>query len=272
MDEHGSVALFPQRPGAPICEFYQRTGHCRCVRFVCCLRPSAACAGVHQECAPDAAKLQYALLRLSRPWPQVWQELPVPPPARVRGAPQPAGPAAAAPRADLLLLRAHRAVQVWADVPRGATRLQSVYDFALTIKWSTCDPTSARREPDGFRGCAACVARPALLLLAAGAHHHLVRGALHAAPTIPGPLHHHRVLRAPGSVGAAAATAAAGHRPRRCPLKATLLDGGLACWPAEGALLNPLRRSKWGMGTQEARARRADPRSRRRGLTLLLKC
>ena len=25
----GRVALFPQRPEAPVCEFYMKTGHCR---------------------------------------------------------------------------------------------------------------------------------------------------------------------------------------------------------------------------------------------------
>lgn len=28
-DELGRMALFPQRPGQPICDFYQKTGHCR---------------------------------------------------------------------------------------------------------------------------------------------------------------------------------------------------------------------------------------------------
>jgi serine/threonine-protein kinase/endoribonuclease IRE1 len=28
-DENGSMALFPERPGQPICDFYQKTGHCR---------------------------------------------------------------------------------------------------------------------------------------------------------------------------------------------------------------------------------------------------
>lgn len=76
--------------------------------------------------------------------PQVWQELPVQPPARFCSAPQPAGPAGAAQRADVHVLRAHRAVQVWAGVP-----LQPPCILTFPNMNMICDQAGSEGNGDG---------------------------------------------------------------------------------------------------------------------------